>query len=141
MGRPRILCIDDDRPTVTIISGVLKKEGFTVETALDGVEGLRKARSMKPDLIILDIAMPKMDGFQVHRHLRENPDTARIDVLMLTAKDGVDKIVEPNAPPSATEAGREDFTPGVLELMTKPVKAKELIERVKAVLASTGERG
>ncbi len=140
MGKSRILCVDDDRPTVTIISGVLKKEGFTVETALDGAEGLRKARSMKPDLIILDIAMPKMDGFQVHRHLRENPDTARIDVLMLTAKDGVDKIVEPTLP-ATPQAGDETYAPGALEYMTKPVKAKELIERVKAVLASTGERG
>jgi DNA-binding response OmpR family regulator len=136
MAKTRILCIDDDRPTVTIISGVLKKEGFEVETALDGSEGLKKARSLKPDLIILDIAMPKMDGFQVHRHLRENPETARIDVVMLTAKDGVDKIVELNvSSPSAT-----DLRLGALEFMSKPVKAKDLIERVKAVLAATGVR-
>jgi CheY-like chemotaxis protein len=91
MGKLRILCVDDDRPTVTIISSILKKEGYEVEVALDGNEGLKKARAIKPDLIIMDIMMPGMDGYQVTQRLKADPDTAKIGVIMLTARGGVDE--------------------------------------------------
>jgi DNA-binding response OmpR family regulator len=139
MTKARILCVDDDRPTVTIISGVLRKEGYEVDTALDGTEGLKKAREMKPDLIVLDIMMPGLDGYEVCRRLRSDPDTSKIGVLMLTAKGGVDE----NVKESWKFAGRvqdrlKGFDSGALEFLTKPIKAKELLLRVKAVLWATG---
>ena len=130
MDKPRILCVDDDRSTITIISGVLRKEGFEVETALDGTEGLQKARALKPDLIVLDIAMPKMDGYEVHRRLRGDPKTAHIGLLLLTAKAGVDKIIDADRP----GADRQAIGIGAIEFMTKPVKARELVERIRAMM-------
>ena len=125
MPKPRVLCVDDDRSTITIISGILRKEGFEVETALDGTEGLQKARALKPDLIVLDIVMPKMDGYEVHRRLRSDPSMAHIDLLLLTAKAGVDKIID---------ADRQGLDAGAIEFMTKPVKANELVERIRAMM-------
>jgi DNA-binding response OmpR family regulator len=139
MARALILCIDDDRPTVTVISGVLKKEGYEVETALDGSEGLKKAREMKPNLIILDIMMPGLDGYQVCQRLKADPDTARIGVIMLTAKGGVDeKIDEQWRFAGKVQDRLRGFDTGALEFMTKPVRAKELVQRVKAVLWASG---
>jgi len=139
MAKAKILCVDDDRPTVTIISGVLKKEAYEVETALDGQEGLKKAREFKPDLIVLDIMMPGMNGFEVCRHLRDDPDTANIAVIMLSAKGGVD---DPEGE-SWKFAGKvqdrlKGYDSGAMEFLTKPVKAKELTQRVKAVLWASG---
>lgn len=139
MGKAKILCVDDDRPTVTIISGVLKKEDYDVEIALNGKEGLEKARGFKPDLILLDIMMPGMDGYEVCRHLQDDPETAKIGVIMLTAKGGVD---DPDRE-SYVVAGKvkdrlKGFDSGALEFLTKPVKAKELTQRVKAVLWASG---
>lgn len=139
MAKAKILCVDDDRPTVTIISGVLRKEEYEVQVALDGKEALQKARDFKPDLIVLDIMMPGMDGYEVCRHLRDDPDTAKIGVVMLTAKGGVD---DPDKE-SYVVAGKvkdrlKGFDSGALEFLTKPVKAKELTQRVKAVLWASG---
>jgi DNA-binding response OmpR family regulator len=139
MGKAKILCVDDDRPTVTIISGVLKKEAYEVETALDGQEGLKKAREFKPDLIVLDIMMPGMNGFEVCRHLRDDPDTANIAVIMLSARGGVD---DPEGE-SWKFAGKvqdrlKGYDSGAMEFLTKPVKAKELMQRVKAILWASG---
>jgi DNA-binding response OmpR family regulator len=139
MGRAKILCVDDDRPTVTIISGVLRKENYEVQVALNGKEGLQKAHDFKPDLILLDIMMPGMDGYEVCRRLRDDAETAKIGVIMLTAKGGVD---DPDRE-SYVVAGKvkdrlKGFDSGAEEFLTKPVKAKELTQRVKAVLWATG---
>lgn len=139
MAKAKILCVDDDRPTVTIISGVLKKEEYEVEVALDGQEGLKKALEFKPNLIVLDVMMPGMNGFEVCRHLRDDPSTANIGVIMLTAKGGVD---DPESE-SYKFAGKvqdrlKGFDSGATEFLTKPVKAKELVQRVKAVLWASG---
>ena len=139
MGKAKILCVDDDRPTVTIISGVLRKEEYEVEVALDGHEALKKAHDFKPDLILLDIMMPGMDGYEVCRHLRDDAETAKIGVIMLTAKGGVD---DPDKE-SYVVAGKvkdrlRGFDSGAVEFLTKPVKAKELTQRVKAVLWASG---
>jgi len=139
MSKLRILCVDDDRPTVTIISGVLRKEGYEVEIALDGNEGLKKARAMKPDLIIMDIMMPGMDGYQVTRRLKADPDTAKIGVIMLTAKGGVDENTrEAWQLATRVQDRNRGFDVGALEFLTKPVKAKDLVQRVKAVLWASG---
>jgi DNA-binding response OmpR family regulator len=139
MGKAKILCVDDDRPTVTIISGVLRKENYEVEVAMNGQDGLKKAHDFKPDLILLDIMMPGMDGYEVCRHLRDDAETAKIGVIMLTAKGGVD---DPDKE-SYVVAGKvkdrlKGFDSGAVEFLTKPVKAKDLTQRVKAVLWASG---
>ncbi len=139
MAKARILCVDDDRPTVTIISGVLKKEDYEVQIALNGEEGLRTAREMKPDLLILDIMRPGMDGYEVCRRLKNDPDTARIGVLMLTAKGGVDEPAgEAWKFASKVQDRMKGFDVGAVEFLTKPIKAKELVHRVKALLWAAG---
>lgn len=139
MAKARILCIDDDRPTVTIISGVLTKEGYEVYAAYDGHDGLKKAGLLKPDLIILDIMMPDIDGYEVCKRLKNNEITANIAVLMLTAKGGVDENIKENWKFASKVLDRNrGFDVGALEFLTKPVKAKELVQRVKAVLWASG---
>lgn len=139
MGKARILCIDDDHPTVTIISGVLHKEGYEVFTAFDGHDGLKKAGDLKPDLIILDIMMPDIDGFEVCKRLKNDERTANIAVLMLTAKGGVDENIKESWRFASKVVDRnKGFDVGAMEFLTKPVKAKDLVQRVKAVLWASG---
>ena len=131
----RILVVDDNHSIVRLIEALLQKDGFEVLTALDGLEGLQKAREEKPDLIILDIVMPRMDGYEVSRLLQGDPDTAAIPVLMLTVKGQVD---DPSLDDDALEAGireqMEGYEAGAVEFLSKPIKAKELLHRVKALL-------
>ncbi len=135
----KILCVDDDVPQLTIMAAVLRKEGYIVETALDGNLGLKKAREWIPDLMILDIMMPGMDGYQVCKHLKADPDTSKIGVLMLTAKGGVDENVRESYQLATRVQDRNrGFDVGALEFLTKPVKAKDLVQRVKAVLWASG---
>jgi len=134
-AKARILVVDDDRPTVLIISSVLKKNGYEVFTAFNGITGLKKAREVKPDLIILDIMMPIIDGYEVCRRLQKDPDTAGIAVLILTSKGRIDEDVEvPNRFVSRVQDRLRGFDAGAIEFLTKPVKAKELVKRVKSVL-------
>jgi len=134
-SKPRILIVDDSRLTVKLIERVLHKAGFEVLTAFDGKAGLQKAREAKPDLIVLDIMMPKMDGYEVCRHLQANPDTANIGVLILTAKGDVDNDVGQQYELAIRVQDRlQGFDAGAVEFLSKPVKAKELVKRVKAVL-------
>jgi len=81
---PKVLLIDDDALLLRMYEEKLKHEGFQVETALSGEEGLRKARSSKPNLILLDILMPSMDGFQVLEKLKADPEIKEIPVIFLT---------------------------------------------------------
>ncbi len=135
----RVLCVDDDQPQLTIISAVLRKEGYEVECALDGLAGLEKARSFKPHLIILDVMMPGMNGYQVCKRLQSDPETAKIGVLMLTAKGGVDeKYREAGDFAGKIKDRMTGFEVGATEYLTKPIKAKELVQRVKAVLWAHG---
>ena len=136
--KARILIVDDSRPTVMILERVLKKEGYEVFTAYDGKEGLQKARELKPDLMILDIMMPKMDGYQVCQRLQRDPETARIGVLMLTAKGGIDDKKVKYGLTTAIKERTIGFEVGAVEFLTKPVTAKELLKRVKSVLWSGG---
>jgi DNA-binding response OmpR family regulator len=139
MGKIRILCIDDDRPTVTIISMVLAKEGYEVFTAYDGHDGIKKAIETKPNLIILDIMMPDIDGFEVCKRLKNDEATSNIAVLMLTAKGGVDENIKESWRFASKVVDRnKGFDVGAMEFLTKPVKAKDLVQRVKAVLWASG---
>jgi len=136
--KARILIVDDSRPTVMILERVLKREGYEVFTAFDGKEGLQKARELKPDLMVLDIMMPEMDGYQVCQRLQRDPETARIGVLMLTAKGGIDDKKVKYGLTTAIKERTIGFEVGAVEFLTKPVTAKELLKRVKSVLWSGG---
>lgn len=114
----KILVIDDEKPIVDLISFNLKKEGHEILEAYDGEDGYNKALSSKPDLILLDVMLPKMDGFTVCRKLREKIQTP---IIMITAKEEeVDKVL-------GLELGADDY-------MTKPFGIRELMARVKANL-------
>ena len=114
----KILVVDDEKNIVEIIKFNLKKEGYDVITASNGQEGVEKAFSEQPDLIILDIMMPVMDGYEACRKIREKLDTP---IIMLTARaEEVDKVL-------GLELGADDY-------VTKPFGVRELMARVKANL-------
>ena len=115
----KILVIDDEKPIVELISFNLRKEGHEILQAFDGEDGYNKALAFNPDLILLDVMLPKMDGFTVCRKLREKIQTP---IIMITAKEEeVDKVL-------GLELGADDY-------MTKPFSPSELVARVKAHLA------
>jgi DNA-binding response OmpR family regulator len=116
-----ILVVDDERNIVHLTRLYLTKEGFEVEAAFDGRQALEKAQSHRPDLIVLDLMMPEMDGLTVCRELRK---MSNVPIIMLTARsDDVDKVV-------GLELGADDY-------VTKPFNPRELVARVKAVLRRT----
>lgn len=134
---PRILVVDDNRSIVNLIGVMLSKSGFQVLSAYDGVEGLEAARREKPDLVILDIMMPRMDGYRVCQLLQADPDTSSIPVLMLTAKgqmgdESSGYVYGGMAFP--LKERMKGLEAGALEFMSKPVKTKELLKRVRALL-------
>ena len=113
-----ILVVDDEKNIVQLARLYLNKEGFRVEAAYDGAQALEKAKILRPDLVILDIMMPEMDGLSVCRELRK---TSNVPIIILTARgDDVDRIV-------GLELGADDY-------VTKPFNPRELVARVKAVL-------
>jgi two-component system, OmpR family, alkaline phosphatase synthesis response regulator PhoP len=113
-----VLVADDEKNIVSLISLYLTKEGFLVESAANGEEALEKARRLRPDLVMLDVMMPKVDGWEVVRRLRAD---SQVPVIMLTARtDDVDKVV-------GLELGADDY-------VTKPFNPRELVARVRAVL-------
>ncbi len=134
-SKTRILVVDDNHSIVRTIKALLQKEGFEVLTAFDGLEGLRKAREEKPNLIVLDIVMPRMDGYEVCRLLQDSPDTAAIPVLMLTVKGYIDDpSLDDQAIESRIQEQMNGFDAGAVDFMSKPIKAKELLERVRTLL-------
>ncbi len=134
----RILVVDDSHSIVKMLEVVLKKEGFTVFTAFNGKEGLALARSEKPDLIILDIIMPEMDGYEVCQALQKDRATASIPVIFLTIKGQMGKLGDQSMGPGfyAAKISEQEkaFSVGAVDFITKPVIAKELLRRVKAML-------
>jgi len=114
----KILVVDDERPIADILKFNLEKEGFEVSVSYDGADAVRRVESEQPDLVVLDIMLPKLDGFTVCRRLRER---SNVPILMLTAKDEeVDKVL-------GLELGADDY-------VTKPFSPRELVARVKALL-------
>jgi len=84
--KPRILVVDDEPEAVELVEFNLKQAGYAVTTAADGAEALKKARSQTPDLIVLDVMLPEMDGFEICKTLRLDAATAKVPIIMLTAK-------------------------------------------------------
>lgn len=118
MDQRTVLVIDDEQPIVEILKFNLTKEGYAVLEAYDGATGLELALTQNPDLILLDVMLPKMDGFEVCRKIREK---SLVPIIMLTAREEeVDKVL-------GLELGADDY-------MTKPFSVRELTARVKANL-------
>lgn len=123
MGRS-ILIVEDEREIRDLLAHYLRKEGFSPLLAPDGESGLHMARVEKPDLILLDILLPKMDGLECLRKIRTDRETARTPVVMLTAKgDETDRVV-------GLELGADDYIP-------KPFSPREVVARIKAVFRRT----
>lgn len=120
----KILIVDDDHDTLRLVGLLLQRKGYEIVAAERGSQGLEKAYQETPDLILLDVMMPDMDGFEVLRQVRGNPKTSNIPVIMFTAKTQVDDKV------AGFEAGADDY-------LTKPTHPSELTARVKALLART----
>ncbi|MBQ2879072.1 MAG: response regulator transcription factor [Anaerotignum sp.] len=118
MGKQKILIVDDDLHIAELISLYMMKDGYETEEVYDGKEALKKAESFQPDLILLDLMLPGMDGYQVCAEIRK---TSRVPIIMLTAKgETFDKVL-------GLELGADDY-------IVKPFDPKELVARVKAVL-------
>lgn len=117
----KVLVVDDEDNIIELIRLGLRYEGFQVEVASDGEQGITVAQRENPDLIILDVMMPGIDGLEVCRRLRDNPTTRDVPILMLTAKDEVgDRIL-------GLKTGADDY-------VTKPFDFYELLERIRAIL-------
>ena len=116
--RRRVLVVDDDPTVAEVVSGYLDRAGYLVDRAADGPEALARAAAHRPDLVVLDLMLPGMDGLEVCRRLRQESD---VYIIMLTAKsEEADRIV-------GLELGADDY-------MTKPFSPRELVARVKSVL-------
>ncbi len=121
MSKQTILIIEDERALVEVLTYNLRKEGFDVHAATDGQDGLRRAQTTLPDLIVLDLMLPVIEGLEVCRVLKSGTRTRDIPLIMLTARsEEVDEIV-------GFQMGADDY-------VTKPFKIKPLIQRIKALL-------
>ena len=118
----KILVVDDDVDTLRLVGLMLQRQGYQIVAASNGNQALTMAQSEKPDLILLDVMMPDMDGYEVTRRLRADPQTSSVPIIMFTAKSQVDDKV------TGFEVGADDY-------LTKPTQPKELFAHVKAVLA------
>ena len=120
---PKILIVDDDVDLVKAMSTVLKSKRYEVITGFNGEEGLQKARTEKPDLVLLDIMMPVMDGYDVAYHFKKDPVLSKIPVLALT---------------SFSESSGQPFEFEVSEYIRKPIAPKDLLEMVGKHLKKMG---
>jgi two-component system, OmpR family, alkaline phosphatase synthesis response regulator PhoP len=126
-GPARLLIADDNLEGVELLEAYLGATDYQVQTAADGEETLRKVKEWHPDLILLDVMMPKISGFEVCKRLKGDPATSDIVVIMVTALDQHSDIDR------AVEAGTNDF-------LTKPINKAELLLRIKAALASRKQK-
>ena len=124
MAKGKILVVDDEIYIVHILDFSLGMEGYEVLTALDGEQALEKARQEHPDLIVLDIMMPKLDGYETCKMLKAEAGTKDIPVILLSAKGrNVDQKI-------GFEVGADDY-------ITKPFSPRKLVERINAILGQT----
>lgn len=121
MGKKKILAVDDEPNILMSIEFILEMEGYEVHTARDGDEALEVAERVRPDLILLDVNMPRKDGYEMCRILREREDLAGTKVIMLTAKG---QTLERK---KGLEVGADDY-------VTKPFSAADLLEKMRAML-------
>jgi DNA-binding response OmpR family regulator len=119
----KVLVVDDDRVLADVIAFTLRREGYQVIKAYDGISGLERWKNEQPDLVILDVNMPKMTGFEVCRQIRKKADTP---IILLTVRDEEDDIV------FGLETGADDY-------IVKPFSPRQMMARLKAILRRTGE--
>ncbi len=118
MSNELVLVVDDEKTLVKALSFNLEKEGFRVEQAFDGEEALKKVFELKPDIVVLDLMLPEVDGFEVCRQIRKKLE---VPIIMLTARsEDIDKVL-------GLELGADDY-------LTKPFNSRELVARIKAIL-------
>lgn len=122
MSLPRILLVEDNETNRNLLVRRLSKRGFEVSIAVNGIEGVQKAQAEKPDLVLMDLSLPEMDGWEAMRRLRADPGSASLRIIALTAH----AMAEDRR--KATEAGCDDFD-------TKPVDIERLITKMTALLA------
>lgn len=122
---PRILVAEDERDIRELIGFTLRYAGFEVELAINGTEAVEKAAEVQPDLILLDVRMPRMTGYEACRKLKENPVTAEIPIVFLSAK-GQEVEIE------------QGLASGALEYIVKPFAPDELSSQVKDILRRVG---
>src|SRR5688572_21793529 len=122
----KILVVDDERNMVRLLQVNLEREGYEVVTAFDGMEGLQKARTENPDLVLLDITMPRMDGFEVLNVLRTNTDTSDMPVVILTARSKDADVFQ------GYETGADAY-------LTKPLHPNELTAVIRRMLSKRPE--
>jgi CheY-like chemotaxis protein len=130
--KPLVLVVDDEKSLVLIAERVLQKEGFDVITASNGIEGLKQALENLPDIIVLDIVMPGMNGYEVCRRLQGYKKTCNIPVIFLSVKGVVD---EKEGSAKGLKEINEAFDYGASDFLNKPVPAKDLIEAIKKALS------
>ncbi len=125
-SRPaRILIAEDTLQTAELLEVYLSEGDFAVRIASDGEQALREVKAWQPDLVLLDVMMPRFSGFEVCKRLRADPATRDIGIIMITALD------QPSDVERAVEAGAHDF-------LSKPIKKADLLRRISALLASKG---
>ena len=122
----KILIIDDDLDTLRLVGLMLQKQGYQIIASNNGSQGLVQAEKESPDLILLDVMMPEIDGYEVAKRLRSNPQTISIPILMFTAKTQLDDKV------TGFESGADDY-------LTKPTHPAELIAHVRALLVRSNK--
>ncbi len=126
MGKPTVLVVEDERDIQDLVEFNLRQSGYRVLKAADGLDGLRLAQSEKPDLVVLDLMLPGLDGKEVCRRLKQGESTRTIPILMLTAlAEETDRII-------GFEIGADDY-------LTKPFSPRELSLRIQAILRRTAE--
>lgn len=118
---PKILIVDDEPDILEFIKYLLQREDYQVETAANGIEAIQKSKTFKPDLILMDVMMPIMDGIEACRQIKLQPDTKNIFIIFLTARS------EEYSEIAGFEAGADDY-------INKPVKPRVLLSRIKAIL-------
>jgi DNA-binding response OmpR family regulator len=118
---PLVLVVDDDPDILDLVRYRLERSGYAVATASDGLEAVRLAGELRPALAVLDVMMPSLNGFEVTRRLRAEPETSRIPVILLTAR-------------AQEEDVQEGFASGADDYLRKPFSPRELSARVQAIL-------
>jgi twitching motility two-component system response regulator PilH len=119
----QILIVDDSPTEAHVLKGMLEKNGYQIEIAESGIEGIERAKAFRPDLVLMDVVMPGLNGFQATRQLTKDPNTSGIPVIIVTTKDQeTDRVW-------GLRQGARDF-------LTKPVSEQKLMEKINAVLTA-----
>jgi DNA-binding response OmpR family regulator len=119
----KVLVVDDHPDAINILTIILQQGGYDTVTAKDGIEALQKIHDESPDLVLLDVMMPKMDGYEVCREVKANPETKQIPIIMLSAK-------------TDTASKEKGYQLGAADYVVKPINPSEILNKVKEYLPS-----